>query len=1036
MRFPQIVSVLLLVVLTAFHLLAQSPNGAINGLVLDPSNRAIVGADILIINDVTGLKYSGKTNENGIYVVPNLPPGPYRLQVSKVGFKTLVKPDIVLNVQDALSINFTLPVGAAFETVTVEGGGPLVNTQDASVSTVVDRRFVENMPLNGRSFQALITLTPGVVLTPASAGEQGQFSINGQRADANYLTVDGVSANISAGGGSGLRQAAAGTIPGFNAMGGTNSLVSVDAMQEFRIQTSSFAPEFGRTPGGQISIVTRSGTNQFHGTLFEYLRNDVLDANDWFANLNGLPKAKERQNDFGGVFGGPIIRSNTFFFFSYEGLRLRQPMTQTTAVPSPAAREAATVGMQPFLNAYPIPNGTDLGNNLAAFNASYSLPSSLDAYSLRIDHMISSRVAVFARYSHSPSQTALRGPVAQLNNTLDTDVQTHTLTVGSTQTFTTNLNNELRLNYSNLKTAATFRLDDFGGAVPLPDSVLFPSGYSFANAVFAFAINGAGGYDIGQNGVNEQRQFNLVDNFSITAGSHQLKFGTDYRWLAPFTSPFAYLQSPLFLDMNDAIAGLPLVTVVQAEREASLLARNFSLYAQDTWKATSRLNLTYGLRWEVNPSLKGKNSQSGLMTVQGLSNPSTMTLAPRGTPLYQTTYGNLAPRVGLSFELAQKRTWQTVLRAGFGIFYDLGYGSLGSAANEFPFVAENDLFVPFPLTPDQAAPPPITDTPPVTGNLHVSEPNLKLPRTYQWNIALEQALGPNQIFTATYTAAAGRNLLRQDTLAFPNPDFGVVFVTRNTASSDYHALQLKFQRRLSRGLEALASYTFAHSIDVASNDSGPLNTPAAVGTSLDRGNSDYDIRHAATFAASYDIPARGTPVWLRRLLGGWSLDTLLTARSATPVTVLGPLVVAGGTLFNSRPDVVPGVPLYLQGPQYPGGKAFNANAFTDPPSGQQGDLPRNELRAFGAWQDDFTVRRRFHFTDKVSLQFRVEFFNIFNHPNFGNPAASLANPLFGRSTQMLANTLASSQGGFNGGLNPLYQFGGPRSGQLALKLEF
>src|SRR5581483_6338959 len=256
LRFP--LQRLLLVVLLATAAIAQSPNGTISGLVLDPSGGFIANADIVIVNDATGVKYSGTTNDDGIYAVSTLPPGSYRIQVSKVGFKTLIKPDIILNVQDALAINFTLPVGALSETVTVEGGAPLVNTQDASVSTVVDRRFVENMPLNGRSFQALITLTPGVVLTPSSGSEQGQFSINGQRADANYLTVDGVSANISAGGGSGLRQAAAGTIPGFNSLGGTNSLVSVDAMQEFRIQTSSFAPEFGRTPGGQISIVTRS----------------------------------------------------------------------------------------------------------------------------------------------------------------------------------------------------------------------------------------------------------------------------------------------------------------------------------------------------------------------------------------------------------------------------------------------------------------------------------------------------------------------------------------------------------------------------------------------------------------------------------------------------------------------------------------------------------------------------------------------------------------------------------------------------------
>jgi len=1007
-----------------------------SGLVLDPAGRAIRDAEVLILNDVTGVKYRGITNGEGIYAVPNLPPGPYRLQVSKVGFKTLIKPDIVLNVQDALAITFTLPVGAVAETVTVEGGAPLVNTQDASVSTVVDRRFVENMPLNGRSFQALITQTPGVVLTPTSGSDQGQFSVNGQRADANYLTVDGVSANISAGGGSGLRQAAAGTVPGFNSVGGTNSLVSIDAMQEFRIQTSSFAPEYGRTPGGQISIVTRSGTNQFHGTLFDYLRNDVLDSNDWFGDHNGLPKPAARQNDFGGVFGGPIVENETFFFFSYEGLRLRQPRTQATIVPSLASRSAATPGMQPFLNAYPLPNGNDLGNGLAEFNASYSLPSSLDAYSLRMDHTVNSRIALFARYNYSPSQTLLRGPLAELNNTLDTEIRTHTLTMGSTQSLRNDFHNEVRVNYGNLRTTSIFHLDAFGGAVPLADSLLFPSGFSSANAVFGLSINGSGGFDIGRNGINEQRQLNVVDNLSFTAGNHQLKFGTDYRWLAPFTSPFAYLQSALFSDMSGAISGTPLATLVQAERGASLLARNFSLYAQDTWTVTSRLNLTYGIRWEINPSFKGKNSDSELLTVQGLNDPATMTLAPRGTPLYTTTYGNLAPRVGLSYRLTTKSAWETVIRGGFGVFYDLGYGSLASQANEFPFTAENLLFDPFPLTPEKAAPPAVTGTTPVTGNFHVSDPHLKLPRTYQWNVAFEQALGSSQTVSATYIGTVGRKLLRQDTIAFPNPDFATVFVTRNAATSDYHALQLKFQRRLSHGLEALASYTWSHSIDIASNDSGPFNTPPSLGASLDRGNSDFDIRHTLNLAASYDLPSTKKGTILSQFLGDWAIDTLLTVRSATPVTALSSFFVAGGSLFVARPDVVPGAPLYLHGAQFPGGKAFNGDAFTVPAPGQQGDLGRNVLRGFGAWQQDLGVRRQFRIKDRVILQCRAEFFNVFNHPNFANPVASLSSPLFGRSTQTLANSLTSSQAGFNGGLNSLYQFGGARSGQVALKLEF
>jgi hypothetical protein len=260
--------------------IAQSPNATINGIVLDPSGAAIAGAQIIVVNDATSVQHQATTNSAGIYVVTNLPPGPYRIQVAKIGFKTLMKPDIVLNVQDALAINFTLPIGAVSEIVTVTGGTPLVNTQDAAVSTVVDRQFAENLPMNGRSFQTLIQLTPGVVLTASNPSDGGQFSVNGQRADANYWMVDGVSANIGIGSTFGPGNGLGGAAASFSVLGGTNSLVSVDAMQEFRIQTSTYAPEFGRNPGGQISIVTRSGTNQFHGSLFDYFRNDVLDAND------------------------------------------------------------------------------------------------------------------------------------------------------------------------------------------------------------------------------------------------------------------------------------------------------------------------------------------------------------------------------------------------------------------------------------------------------------------------------------------------------------------------------------------------------------------------------------------------------------------------------------------------------------------------------------------------------------------------------------------------------------------------------------
>ena len=291
----------------------------------------------------------------------------------------------------------------------MEAGAPLVNNQSGTVSTVIDRAFIESLPLNGRSVQTLILLAPGVVATATAFNDQGQFSVNGQRADANYFTVDGVSANFGVTGYFPMMQTASGALPALSASGGTNSLVSVDAMQEFRIQTSSFAPEFGRTPGGQISIATRSGTNAFHGSLFEYFRNEALDAKDWFVNFRGSAKPELRQHDFGGVAGGPIRTDRTFFFGSYEGLRLRQPSSLQTVVPDAASRQQAPPSIRPYLDAYPLPNGPLRGPGLAEFQASFSNPSSLDAYGIRLDHTVNARLNVFGRYNYSPSSFDQRG---------------------------------------------------------------------------------------------------------------------------------------------------------------------------------------------------------------------------------------------------------------------------------------------------------------------------------------------------------------------------------------------------------------------------------------------------------------------------------------------------------------------------------------------------------------------------------------------------------------------------------------------------
>jgi Carboxypeptidase regulatory-like domain/TonB dependent receptor len=1046
----------LVLVLCSPILHAQSTNASIMGRVTDPSKALIVGAKVAAVSSGTSFRYEAATNGSGEYYIANPPPGNYRIEIEKTGFKKLIKPDVTLHVQDAIELNFQLTLGSMSETITVEAGAPLVNTESGTVSTVIDRTFVDNLPLNGRSFQTLIMLTPGMVVTATAFDDQGQFSVNGQRADANYFTVDGVSANFGVTGYPPLVQAGGGALPALSVSGGTNSLVSVDAMQEFRIQTSSFAPEFGRTPGGQISIVTRSGTNRFHGTLFEYFRNSALDANDWFANFNHLAKPAERQNDFGGVFGGPLFRNKTFFFFSYEGLRLRLPSTQETVVPDTSSRQRAQamgLSILPYLNAYPVANGTELGGGLAQFNSTLSNPSSLDAYTIRMDQVLNSKTNLFGRYSYSPSTLDQRGPVPAPYTVLSTreleSSSIQTFTLGLSHLITPRISNEVRANYSNDRIGTKYLADSFGGAVPLPDSALFPPGYSPSTSLFELFILGAGEFTRGKQATDEQRQINLIDNISAVKGGHHLKFGVDYRWLSPFSSPYVYVQFAEFTGVTtcstqpctempgDALSDTAYGASVQAVQSNTLLSQNFSAYGQDTWKVTPRLTLTYGLRWEINPPLKGKNLANQPFTVTGLNDPATIALAPRGTPLYDATYGNLAPRIGAAYQLHAEGNWDSVLRGGFGIFYDLGAGSLGGVSSYFPYLAVKSLsLVPFPLTGQNANPPVLSTSPPVSDIL-VAAPHLDLPRTYEWNAALEQSLGRSQSLSLTYIGAVGRDLLRVTDLLAPNSNFGFVGVIDNSATSDYQALQLKFQRRLSQGLQALASYTWSHSIDIASTDAFAtyLNTPSSIANpNIDRGNSDFDIRHAFTAGVTYNLPSPDSNKIAHAALGAWSVDGFIFARTAQPVDVVGGIEFVDSIALAPRPDVVPGVPLALYGSQYPGGKAFNPAAFTPPPTGQQGDFGRNVLRGFGAWQADVALQRQFQLTEKVGLRFRGEFFNLFNRPNFGNPTNNLTSPLFGQTTQTLASSLGS--GGANGGFNPLYQIGGPRSIQLALKLQF
>ena len=944
----------------------------------------------------------------------------------------------------SVSRNFSLEVGGTSETIQVNGSGENINTTDASVSTVIDSKFVENIPLNGRSFQDLISMTPGVVTVSPQAGVGsgfGDFSVNGQRTESNYYTVDGVSANIASGNGYGVSSnpATSGSTPGATALGTTQSLISVDALQEFRVLSSTYSAEFGRSPGGQFSMVTRSGTDKLHGSVFNYLRNNYFDANDWFNDQNGVPIAALRQNDFGGTAGGPIrIPSiynglhHTFFFVSYEGLRLTQPQAASIQyVPDVYMRQQAPEALQPILDAFPkqtsgptnIDYGTSSNPSLATFIQSYSLPSHIDSTSARIDHVLGTHHAIFLRFGDTPSYASSR----TLSELTISGVNTRTYTLGMTSQLNRLMTNEFRLGYSQTFAYTDASLDDFGGASPIDLSQAMGSG-AYPNPQPAFLLYYS---DIGLSALqtlgarNNGHQWNLVDSVSRQSGHHNLKAGIDYRKISSTAMPASPVAESEFASTQSVLSNAADIAIVETNLSATPVFYETALFVQDEWRISRAITLSSGLRWELNPPPTEAHGNNAYTLEGNLSYPSTLVLAPQGTPLWKTSWYNFAPRLGIAWKIGDSPRLATVVRGGVGVFFDTNNEEASSAYQGIGFSAYQLYFgSPLPFTPAQLNVVPTTTAPYTSDTIYDFPTHLQAPYTLQWNVSLEQALGRAQTLTLSYVAANGRRLPGEQSLSLSalNPNFGGVVYLQSGITSNYQGLQTEFRRQMARGIQALASYTWSHSIDFGSTFSA---------LPLTRGNSDFDVRNNFSGGASWDLPGVTRKTWITALINGWGIDGRLSARSGFPITINGNYITdtATGSQYYGNVDLVPGEQIYLYGSQYPGRRAVNPGAFEFPanPNGL-GTAPRNFVRGFGATQVNLAARREMKFADHATLQFRAETFNVLNHPNFGYINPYLGEATFGIATHMLNQSLAT--------VASQYQQGGPRSMQFALKVVF
>jgi hypothetical protein len=1056
---------------------AQTVSGTILGTVTDPSGGVIGKARVIIVNEGTGLTRTVTSDDHGEYVAPQLPTGHYSITTEMAGFKTLALSNVEVGVDQRVRIDLKLEVGAMTESVSITAESPLLQTSSSELGTTIRQEQIEALPLNGRNFVALTRSVPGVLRGIPGANIDGagsmawrasaSFSANGQRARDNNFMLDGVDNN----------ETWLQTVVIFP---------SVDALDEFKLQTSTYSAEFGRSLGGVVNLQIKSGTNQLRGSAFEFHRNDALDANNFFNNRANRAKPGFEQNQFGGTIGGPIFRDKTFFFSDYQGHRELLSQTFLSTVPTLAMRNGDFSELtrviydpqtfQPFpgnvipnnrfdpvareilAQLYPEPNtsgrklATGFGQTIENYLANPVKDRKDNQFDVKVDHSLSTNNRFFTRYSfqktHRIQPASLpHGDAGFTFGAGEGDIKAQSLAFNDTHTISSTWVNEFRFGWSSIKFLMTpiDYLTNPAQAVGLQNVNLNDATSAMTQLNFQNIRNL--GANSNQPLITNQNDFQIFNNVTNIRGPHTLKMGGSLTFRSRevlnadtivgnitfnnnMTSNCAGQGAGCSVNSNTGFDVASFLLGLTSAKNRNLFEAitytekrpEYSLYFQDDYRVTPKLTVNMGVRWDVYPPwIEVDNRQSNFDVTTGrfivAADGAKIEGVEVGRRLQTYSKGDVGPRFGFAYDL--DGSGKTVVRGGFGVFWNFSPGGTSSSkAQNQPFLQSTSLN-PTPtsyggnlLLKDGFPVPPGVHPEAVPAGATRSIFDIDFRDSYarQWNINVQRGFSRNYLVEAAYVGSQGRDMVVKVDINQARPVVGVndanvnrpfivqapglrgLSQSQSVGKVNYNGLLLKFQRRFADNFSFLNSYTLGKSMDYSSdNESGITNN---YDLEYNWGPSDYDVRHTFTSSWVYELPWARNALW-----GGWNINGIFLWRGGLPLTVTqNQNVLSTGT--GNRPNQI--CDGKLDNPTID--RWFDTSCFVpvSDTTGTYGDTRRGSIRGPGQVNVDASLIKHTRF-GRVDTEFRVEAFNLFNHPQFGNPNTQIGNSAVGTISTMLSS---------------------------------